>query len=377
MRSPLRIALAHPFCWPHVRRGSERFLHDLTKYLTTAGHDVTVFSTAPVAARQEFHQDARLVLFPQRIANGGRRLNATHVFPFQCAGEIAAGGFDVVHCLSYFDAFAASLGSRRGVRYVFQSLGIPIRRYFRTIPHDYLMFRRGLKNAAVAAVISTFAAERLRIEFGYRARLLRVPVDTEHFKPGDGSSEPPLILMAGALDEPRKGAALLLRAFPLVKARVAGARLVLTGKLDSRGEEHLLRLVPAAVRADVEFAGLMDPADLPGLYSRATVTVLPAIWEAYGLVLVESLACGTPVVAANHAGPPDIIGADPVGILFEPGSTSGVATNVEGLAEAIVEAIRLAERPDIAGACRRAAERNNWHALGPMYEQLYREVAGR
>lgn len=374
----LRIALAYPYAWPQVRRGAERFIDDLGRYLTARGHDVTVITSSPRGVAVEGTSAVRRIVFEQwrPPALLGRRLTSAHFFPFQCRGALARGGFDVVHCLSQFDAFAGALASRSGTRYVFQSPGIPLKRAFRTVPHDYLMFRCALARAASVLVVSRFAGAMLKRDFGVAGEVLLPPVDLEHFQaPADARREPDLVLMSGALDEERKGAALLMRAFPLVKRAAPRARLRLTGQIAPDRERALLALLPDALRSDVEMLGAGERASLPRLYAQAGVTVLPAVWEALGMVLVEALACGSAVVGADHAGIPEVIGSPEVGVLFPPGSDRREATNASGLADAIVAAIGIARRPETAERCRAHAQPFGWAVLGPRYEDLYQRVA--
>src|SRR5262249_3921759 len=128
--------------------------------------------------------------------------------------------------------------------------------------------------------------------------------------------------------------------------------------------------VPEGLRPDIAFLGVGKVQDLPALYARSTVVVNPAIWEALGMVLVEALAAGTPVVGCCHGGIPDIIDDPRIGSLFAPGSTRRFATNVEGLTDAIRRTIRLAALPETAKLCRARAQAFAWDRIGPLYEAV-------
>ena len=110
--------------------------------------------------------------------------------------------------------------------------------------------------------------------------------------------------------------------------------------------------------------GLGEPERLGELYGRAWVTVLPSVHEAFGLVLVESLACGTPIVALDEGGPGEIV---------QPGIGVRALPTPEGLADACAEALDLAAEPDIATVCRAHSERYDWRtAIVPALEAVYR-----
>jgi glycosyltransferase involved in cell wall biosynthesis len=103
------------------------------------------------------------------------------------------------------------------------------------------------------------------------------------------------VVCPAAVEEPRKHVRLLLEAFALVRERIPEGRLVLSRPRDRAAAAR------AGVSADAKAAGVewrdVDDARSPArAYGEAWVAVLPAVDEAFGLVLLESLACGTPVV---------------------------------------------------------------------------------
>jgi glycosyltransferase involved in cell wall biosynthesis len=104
---------------------------------------------------------------------------------------------------------------------------------------------------------------------------------------------------------------------------------------------------------------------MPDLYRSSTVTALPSSNEALGLVLLESLACGTPVVAGQHGGPVEIVSDPAVGRLVP-------LRNPPALARALCEAIDLARAPGTAARCAAHARRWDWAgAVGPEHEAVY------
>ena len=95
-------------------------------------------------------------------------------------------------------------------------------------------------------------------------------------------------------------------------------------------------------------ADLDDRAALSRAYATAWVTVLPSRDEAFGLVLAESLACGTPVVGSNDGGIPEIVDRPEIGRLFD-------GDEPAGLARALLEVLELAGDPGTIAACRERA----------------------
>jgi glycosyltransferase involved in cell wall biosynthesis len=98
--------------------------------------------------------------------------------------------------------------------------------------------------------------------------------------------------------------------------------------------------------------------------------VLPSRDEAFGLVLTESLACGTPVVGSNDGGIPEIVDRPEIGRLFD-GEDPAV------LARALLEVLELAGDPATAGACRARAEDFSTDRCTDAYVALYRELLER
>ena len=378
----LHVVVTNPYAWPHVRRGAERLLNDLAAWLHARGHRVTVFAMGPQDAEED-RAGVRYVFMQERMRSSRRQLNSLHYFAWRLQHELRRIDADAVFCLNYFDAYAA-LRARthapRPYRVLFQAVGIPTRRYFRAVPLDAWFMHRVLRDADATIALSSFARDLLERDFGCHAQVLAPPVMTENFSaldalvPADG----PHILFVGDVDEPRKGARALCRAFALVRQAHPGATLTFAGRASEATRAALLALPGVASHAgSIRFHGVGGVHDLPELYRRASVTVLPAVWEAFGLVLVESLAAGTPLVGARHAGIVDIIDRDLVGCMFDPGAFDIQTDNAEALAQAVLDVLARGKTPEVIAACRARAQQFSWDALGPAYERALLASQGR
>jgi len=364
-----------------VRRGGERFLHTLSHYLATRYHEVTVFTSKPGPADTTWEGGVRFVRASE-INHGLLTLagiTPTSTFIVPCFRFLRKNQFDVVHCLHYADGFAAALAQRTtGTPYIVHVTGIPVGRWLRRCPWETYFMRMSVRHAARVATISRAGAEALRVEYCRNPDdLLVPPSDLEGFKLRVGRDlKTPIILGVADFTQRRKGASILVRAFERVKDKIPSAILQYSGNVPADLRTRLLAMVSRKVAADVQFLGLGKSEDLPAIYGRAALTVLPSVQESFGLVLVESLACGTPVVGSDDAGIPDII-EEGVGTLFSPGSSRHNPSNVEGLTTAILEALELYRNPDVHVLCRQSAERFGWERLGPLFEQMYyRAVEG-
>lgn len=383
----MRIAVTHPTCWPEVRRGSERHLDDIGRVLSARGHEVVAVSTAPERAGEERRGAVRHVLLPRRrppsLLVRTRQFGFMHGFAWDLRRFLLNETFDAVFCLNWLDAAGALAARRAGARFrlVLELTGIPVRRYFRRTPLDGLLFAQVVRRTEGLFVISRFARDRLRAEFGRDAPVLPSAVETAPLAalerpPPDGITR---ILFVGDADEPRKGAVLLAQAYAAARPRLgAAARLGYSGHMSPATRASVLAALPEGLRGEAEFHGVGEVGDLPRLMARASVVANPAVWEALGMVLIEALAAGTPVVGCAHAGTPDVVNDPRIGTLFEPGPFRRVATNVAGLADALVRSVALAADPATAALCRARAEAFSWTALAPRYEAMLRpEGEGR
>ena len=125
----------------------------------------------------------------------------------------------------------------------------------------------------------------------------------------------------------------------------------------------------------VFFAGRVPDAALPDIYRLADVTVLPSLTmgEAFGLVLVESLACGTPVIASNLPGVRTVVDAGIDGYLIEPGDPHDLAVKIRQLLE-----LPPAERQAMGAAGRLKVEQKyTWELAGERLEAIYHMIVNK
>lgn len=137
------------------------------------------------------------------------------------------------------------------------------------------------------------------------------------------------LLYVGTL-HPKKNLERLVDAFLLAKSQEGfSEQLVLAGNAGwiSRGMLTKLREAEEHVRC----VGYVSPLDLPLLYHGATALILPSLLEGFGLPVVEAMACGTPVIAANASSLPEVVGE--AGVLVDP-------FDVEAMAQGIAQVLR-------------------------------------
>jgi glycosyltransferase involved in cell wall biosynthesis len=302
-----------------------------------------------------------------------------HLFFFTALANLPRQRYDVVLCSTFMDAYAASLvRSITGVPCVFWVNGLPpVVRYYRIRSFKGKFFQRALSRADEVISLSRYMHDRLSDRFGRGGICIPPPVDLESFplsRSRDHSR--PIILCAAALDDYRKGGRLLMRAFDRLKSSRPQAVLQLSSHASAATQHELIELVSPQWRDDVHFLGVGKLQHLPQLYGRAAISVLPSLWEPFGMVLTESLAAGTPVVGTRDGAIPEILTDPSVSRLFEPGLTHfAEPSNVEGLTKAMVGALEMSRDPNTADRCRQFAERYSWTTLGPQLEDLLARTA--
>ena len=376
----MKVAITNPTDWPQVRRGAERFINELADYLTRQGHEVTIISAHPGRTKRISDRGYRTIHYRRLWHPSFQKIGLLefHAFFVTTLQALLRERFDIVHCCTFMDAYAADWARQfTGVPYVFLINGIPPRaKYYRSLTLKGAIFRRAVLHADEVVSISRYMHEYFEERFGRGGMILPIPVDTDRFAvTKNRDHERPIILCAASLDDARKGGSLLARAFDRLKEIVPGVRLKLVGSASKETRDRLLSLIREEWQKDVEF---LDPSfgeQLPQLYGEAAITVLPSLWEAFGMVIIESLATGTPVVGTRDGAISELIDNPAIGRLFDPGEVQGAeATNIDGLVEAMREALELSRNPLTAERCREHARLFSWSHIGPQFEGIYRRL---
>jgi D-inositol-3-phosphate glycosyltransferase len=176
----------------------------------------------------------------------------------------------------------------------------------------------------------------------------------------------PLLLFVGRLD-PFKGPDVLLRAAALMEKQ---AQVVIVGgKLAGDQELHNLRKLATSLKISqrVHFLGARPQQELPMLYSAADVTVVPSYHESFGMAAVESLACGTPVVATRAGGLMTVVQDGETGYLV-PRCPGFFAERLDALLQqpAVLERMRLDARPSV--------QHLGWPSIADQVSSLYEDM---
>ena len=342
--------------WPEKRRGGERLIRDLSDALIARGHSARLVTSHRGRADRVDEDGLEVVRQwrpPERPFNAlGLPPGTSHALP--AWWSLRRADDDVVQAWTAPAALAAAHSGKPSV-FVFQ--GVLHEDDLAGRPRVRAMLMRAARGCDAVVAYSQVAAAAFTAITGVAARAIEPGIRLDAFTLGGADARTdaaaPVIFCAADPDEPRKRVRMLVDAFAEVRRERPEAELWLMPNVD-----------PAIAHAPG--VRIVDPgADrgaLVALYRSASITVLPAFREAFGLVVVESLACGTPVVAMRDGGAaPGIVGDDR--LIADPDPAA--------LARTLISALDTA--PD-AAACRRRAESFSIQRCAERHEALYDEL---
>jgi glycosyltransferase involved in cell wall biosynthesis len=336
--TPLRIAQIAP-AGTATRRGVgesvEQLVALLCDELVARGHEVTLFATG------DSHTSAELQYYFERGYEVQEELWDWQFTEYMHVGNAysQADRFDVIHCHSYhFGVPFARFVSTANVHTHHVHMEPAVIDAYRTLPSVHLV------------AVSEYHAS----QYTGCPNIERIPhgIETAAFpfgpEPGD------YLLFLGRMIED-KGPA---KAIEIAKA--AGMPLVLAGPPEEGFDQHVAPLIDGE---QVQYVGRVEPRERDRLLAGAAALVYPLLYpEPFGLVPVEAMACGTPVLAVGIGAVPELV---------EPGLTGYLSDSWEQLAELVPRALELDRRAIRA----RAIERFDFTLMVDRHEALYRRLA--
>ncbi|GAB6848417.1 MSMEG_0565 family glycosyltransferase [Paraburkholderia kururiensis] len=319
----LRVAL---FTHSVNPRGGVVHTLELARALHDEGCDVTVF--APAAQGETMFRDTpcRVVLArvtdrpANTVAMVETRIAALRRALLDVLLERGAAHFDILHAGDSISGNALAQLKEEG----------HIAGFVRTVHHldvfDDLRLehwqRRAWHDADVVLCVSDAWAQRMQRDHGVAAltvpngvdveRFCTAPADEDHAvrqRLGITKEGGPVVLAVGGV-EARKNTLMLLEAFARLRQTAPAAQLVIAGGAslldhDAYARQFAARAAACGLRigrgAAVVLTGTVDDADMPALFRSADVVAMVSVREGFGLVVLEALACGRPVVVSRIA----------------------------------------------------------------------------
>jgi phosphatidylinositol alpha-mannosyltransferase len=367
----VRILLSCPYDWG-APGGVQVHVRELANRLSGRGHDVLVVAPGD-ASVEAAEKDVRTVGRPVRVPYGGKVAPiAFSRRSWQRIREtLRVFEPEVVHVHEPLSPSTSMLVAR--------ATTAPVVATFHA-GHD----RSRLMRAAAPILRSTYARIDARIAVSHAAadflatafpgpvEIVPNGVEVERFaratRVATGLPVGRRILWVSRLD-PQKGFPLLVRAFAGLAREIPDLHLVVVG--DGR-DRNAVDLLAPDVRARVAMLGAIANAELPAYLAGADVFAAPAVGhESFGVILVEAMAAGVPVVASDIPGYREVVREDVDGLLVPPGNADLLAERIRQ----VLEDPDLSKRLAAAGPDR--ARTFSWDVVVPRIEAIYERVAGR
>ena len=373
----MKIAMVSPydFAWPG---GVNSHVVQLSDELRNRGHDI--FVIAPHSASKSpdvvYLRDRQFIPMGRSVplSAGGSTARVTFdwwLYP-KLRSLMDREGFDVVHLHEPLAPLLPLMVLQHS-----RSVNIGTFHAYSDRRHLYRMCRRAVgrwqKRLHGRIAVSPAARAFVSPHFpGYSYRVIPNGIDFERFAHAeplpalkDGKTN---ILFVGRKDE-RKGLRYLLQAFSVLRRTRNNARLIIVGPGEPDREcATLLNAINAEHPESVSVTGAVSSDDLPRYYASADVFCSPATGgESFGVVLVEAMAAGAPVVACDIDGYRDVVSHEVNGLLVSPRNPDAIT----GAVARVLDNPELAYRLTSAG--RDAAVGFRWEQVASQVEDYYRQ----
>lgn len=363
----LRIAQVTEYYYPHLG-GICEHVHFLAREARLRGHHVDII-TSNLDGAEELPDVIRIGRSVPVYSNGSlARITVGRGLRREMRRVLAQGDYDIVHVhaplaptlplLAVDESPCPVIGTFH--TYFDYSVGYALgRRYFQS----------RLSRLAAAIAVSPTVVEAHSRYFSADWTLIPNGVDTQLFspnapRPAAVRPDVPSVLFLGRFD-PRNGLASLINAFKRVRTRRGSAQLVVVGDGPLRG--HYQRL--AAGDPDITFVGAVL-ADRPSYYAHCSLFACPTTKASFGITLLESMACGTPIVCSDINGFRNVVGHEREALLVPCGDT-------RALADTLARLLRDdATRARLGSTGRQRSLAYAWPRVSDMILGLYADVLG-
>ena len=291
-----QIAPLHEAVPPKLYGGTERVVSFLTEELVALGHEVTLFASGDSETAAELE-----AVWPRalRLDPSIRDAIAPQMLLMEAVRR-RADDFDVLHF--HMDYWPFSLFSRQRTPFLTTVHG-------RLDLAEYQPLYDAFPNVPIVSISDSQRRPLLQANFvgtvyhGLPASLL-TPQPSE---------QPGYLAFLGRI-APEKGPDRAIRI-----ARAAGIPLKIAAKVDKVDREYFEAVIrPMLAEGGVEMIGEISDREKPAFLSGARALLMPIDWpEPFGLVMIEAMACGTPVIAFNRGSVPEIIDENRTGFIVE------------------------------------------------------------
>ncbi|WP_405878487.1 glycosyltransferase family 4 protein [Streptomyces sp. NBC_01136] len=309
----MRIGIVCPYSWD-VPGGVQFHIRDLAEHLIRLGHEVSVLAPADDETPLPPYVVSAGRAVPVPYNGSVARLNFGFLSAARVRRWLHDGTFDVIHI---HEPASPSLG----LLACWAAQGPIVATFHTSNPRSramvaaYSILQAALEKISARIAVSEYARRTLVEHLGGDAVVIPNGVDVDFFarakpKPewqsegarssvegGGGRRAGDTLGFIGRIDEPRKGLPVLMKALPKILAERPGTRLLVAGRGD---EEEAVESLPAEMRSRVEFLGMVSDEDKARFLRSVDLYVAPNTGgESFGIILVEAMSAGAPVLASD------------------------------------------------------------------------------
>ena len=371
----MKIALVSPYDFAYPG-GVANHISSLEHHLTQMGHDVKVIAPASKAVTT-FGDKFIPIGKPRPIPSSGSiaRVTISPRLRPNIKDVLKEEKFDIIHlheplmptlCINVLRlSHTVNIGTFHAFNGRWYSLSKPL---------NPILLKRWVSKLDGSIAVSKPAMEFVNKHFPGNYEIIPNGVDTGHFSPDvspieefcDGKLN---ILFVGRLEK-RKGLDYLLKAYQRIKCDISNSRLIIVGP-GTRLRHKYEKQVKQSGLKDVVFVGFTPYEELPRYYKTADICCAPATgWESFGIILLEAMAVGKPVVASNIEGYASLLTDGVEGLLVPP-------KDEDRLAQALISLMTDESlRQQMGARGRLKAKEYDWKYIAQKVLNYYVRVLG-
>jgi len=364
----LRIGIVCPYAWD-IPGGVSAHVHDLANALIRKGHYVSVI--APAESDENLPYFVESTGKPRAVRYNGSvaRLSFGPLVARRVSKWIEQGEFDVLHV---HEPLAPSVS----VLACWAAKGPIVATWHSSMDRSRVILSLAklaqtvMEKVSARIAVSPAAKQTMIEHLGGDAVIIPNGVDVQSFSSarpmtGWGPGQKSLVFF-GRVDESRKGLNILLSALPKIRESFSDLKVLIAGPGDC---DDLLEGLSVEDRRAITQLGLVDELEKPNVYASGTVYVAPNTGgESFGIVLLEAMASGTPVIASDLAAFKRVLQDGECGKLFS-------NEDSDSLAQAVIELLNNDEEQDRlrAAGLARVIE-FDWDTVADEVIEVYKSV---
>ncbi len=367
----MRIGIVCPYSWD-VPGGVQFHIRDLAEHLIALGHQVSVLAPADEDTPLPPYAVSAGRAVPVPYNGSVARLNFGFLSAARVRRWLHDGHFDVIHI---HEPASPSLG----LLSCWAAQGPIVATFHTSNPRSramiaaYPILQPALEKISARIAVSEYARRTLVEHLGGDAVVIPNGVDVGFFAKArprpewQGGEDARTIGFIGRIDEPRKGLPVLVRALPRILAERPGTRLLVAGRGDT---DEAVEGLPPEMRGQVEFLGMVSDEDKARLLRSVDLYVAPNTGgESFGIILVEAMSAGAPVLASDLDAFRQVLDHGFAGETFPTGDADALADHALRL---LADPARLAE---LRSTGSRHVRRFDWSTVGAEILSVYETVA--